>query len=215
MDLFKKKNKVNIIPLGQNCMPRTILTRYKVKPAKIFGEPSYPFDMAVFGMKEVTKSLRTDFAEFFNDLQYNGKYWIKAPNCIEFSHDKRFGQNDKDKLIDCYLNRIENFQRDIKSATPVLFVQMPGDSEDIMEQYAQLLRLRGGREFEFAVIDTYDIVKNINLDNVHILKLPFPTADYEANWWRKEYYNSVKGKIFEQRICEFCNNLINKMLEDI
>ena len=211
MNLFKKKNEINIIPLGQNCMPRTILTRYNVKPRKIFGEPSYPFDMAVFGMKEVTKSLKTDFAEFFNDLEYNGKFWIKAPNCIEFSHDKRFGINDKDKLISCYLKRIENFFRAVKSATPVLFVQMPGDSEDIMEQYAQLLRLRGGREFEVAIIDTHDIVSNVKFDNIHVLKLPFPTDDYQQNWWKKEYYNSTKGKIFEQRICEFCKEIMDKM----
>ena len=211
MSLFRKRRNINIIPLGQNCMPRTILTRWKVKPLKIQGEPSYPFDMAVFGMKEVTKTLRTDFSEFFNDLEYNGKFWIKAPNCIEFSHDKRFGKNDKDKLINQYLNRIENFQKAMKSATPVLFVQMPGDSEDIMSQYAQILRIRGGRPFAIAIIDTHDVVHNISLENVYVLKLPFPADDYASNWWKREYYTSVKGKIFEQRIAMFCNSIIDEM----
>ena len=73
----------------------------------------------------------------------------------------------------------------MKSATPVLFVQMPGDSEDIMSQYAQILRIRGGRPFAIAIIDTHDVVHNISLENVYVLKLPFPADDYASNWWTR------------------------------
>ena len=66
------------------------------------GELTFPFDLAVFGMPEITKCLKTDFKEFFNNLEYNGKYWFKSPNCIYFMHDKRYKQNDKEKLISLY-----------------------------------------------------------------------------------------------------------------
>ena len=82
-----KNTKIEIIPLGQNCIARTVLTRWKIKPRKIMGEKTYPFDLAVFGMQEITKCLKTDFKEFFNDLEYNGEYWFKSPNCIYFMHD--------------------------------------------------------------------------------------------------------------------------------
>ena len=208
MDFFKKRRKVNIIPLGQNCMPRTILTRWKVKPSKIMGEVTYPFDLAVFGMPEITKSLKTDFYEFFDDLEYTGKYWIKAPNCIEFSHDKNLGIKDKEKLVSLYKKRIKNFWSAMFDDTPILFVQILGDDEDVYAQYAQLLRLRPNKPFKIALIDTQDIIKEeIKYDDICLLKLPYPKEDYKQNWWRKDYYNSKEGKRFEKQIADFCRNI--------
>ncbi len=82
--MLNNKRKVNIIPLGQNCMPRTILTRWGVKAPKILGEPTYPFDIAVFGMPEITKTLQRDFNEFYDNWEHNGKLLVKSPNFIEF-----------------------------------------------------------------------------------------------------------------------------------
>ena len=94
-----KKIKTEIIPLGQNCIPRTILTRWKIKPSKILGEKTYPFDLAVFGLPEITKCLKNDFNEIFDNLSFNGEYWYKSPNCIYFMHDKKYKENEKEKLI--------------------------------------------------------------------------------------------------------------------
>ena len=130
--------KINIIPLGENCIPRTILTRWKVKPAKLFGELTFPFDLAVFGMLEVTKTLKTDFNEMFDNLKYKDGYWYKAPNCIYFYHDRRFKQEDKQELMDLYNKRIKNFRKITSDDTPVLFVQLTGDCEDVDNQYLEL-----------------------------------------------------------------------------
>lgn len=208
MAILQKKKEVNIIPLGQNCMPRTILTRQKIKRPKLMGEVTYPFDLAVFGMPEITKSLRTDFNEFFDNLEYTGKYWIKAPNCIEFSHDKRLGINNKNQLISIYKKRIKNFWAAIFNENPILFVQILGDDEDINNQYAQLLRLRPNKPFKIAVIDTQDIIKEVDFEDIKLLKLPYPKEDYKQNWWRKEYYNSKEGKYFEKQIADFCKEII-------
>lgn len=190
-------------------MPRTILSRQKVKPTKIMGEITYPFDLAVFGMKEITKSLQTDFNEFFDDLEYTGKYWIKAPNCIEFSHDKCFGKDDKDKLIALYKKRIQNFWQAMFDETPILFVQILGEDEDINAQYAQIVRLRYNRPFKIVVIDTQDVLHQIvEFEDIPILKLPYPKPDYKQNWWRKEYYNSKEGKLFEKQIADFCKTIL-------
>lgn len=37
--------KYEIISLGQNCLPRTILTRWNIKPSKAQGELSCPFNL--------------------------------------------------------------------------------------------------------------------------------------------------------------------------
>ena len=203
------RKKVNIIPLGQNCMPRTILTRWKVKPRKFFGEPTYPFDLAVFGFPEITKILKTNFREFFDDLEYNGEYWIKAPNCIYFSHDKKFGKNDKDSLIACYTKRIENFNKTVSMQDPVLFVQILGDNEEIMKQYKELKRIRSLNPFKFVVIDTQNITeKEFEIENVKLVKVPYPKTDYKENWWKKEYYNSPEGIAFEKQIADLCKDVI-------
>ncbi len=207
--IFNRKKRVNIIPLGQNCMPRVILTRYGIKPHKFQGELTYPFDLAVFGIPEITKTLKTDFNEFFDNLEYKNNCWIKTPNCIEFCHDKRFKENDKQKLIDLYSKRIENFRNTINDETPVLFVQILGDYEEIEQQYNELKRIRGDKPFKFIIIDTENIVPEINLENVFIKKIPLPSKDYKLNWWKKEYYNSKDGRLFEKQIAEFCKEVLN------
>lgn len=207
--IFNKKKRFNIIPLGQNCMPRVILTRYGIKPHKFQGELTYPFDLAVFGIPEITKTLKTDFNEFFDNLEYKNNCWIKAPNCIEFCHDKRFKENDKQKLIDLYSKRIENFRNAINDETPILFVQILGDYEEIEQQYNELKRIIGDKPFKFIIIDTENIVPEINLENVFIKNIPLPNKEYKLNWWRKEYYTSKDGRLFEKQIAEFCKEILN------
>lgn len=210
--MIRTQKKIKIIPLGQNCMPRTILTRWKVKPSKFFGEPSYPFDLAVFGMPEITKSLRTDFNEFFNDLEYNGDFWIKAPNCIYFSHDKKFKENDKYQIIQQYSKRIENFKKAIQDNSPILFIQILGDSEDVFEQYKELKRIRNFKPFKFLVIDTQGVFKEeLVYEDLTVKKIPYPTDNYKDNWWKKEFYNSPDGKTFEKQIVDFCVDSINSL----
>lgn len=196
-------NKIKIISLGQNCIPRTILTRHGIKPRKILGELTYPFDLAIFGTIEVTKCLKTNFEEFFFDLTFSKdkNCWIKSPDCIEFVHDS----TDKQKLISIYNRRIQNFKNEMKNPNPILFVQFLEQDEDVENLYNELLKLRENRPFELIIIDTQDIA---NFQKAHILKLPFPSQDYRNNWWKKEYYNSAEGKVFEKKICDFIKNFL-------
>ena len=39
------EKKYEIVSLGVNCLPRTILTRHGIKPRKADGELSCPFDL--------------------------------------------------------------------------------------------------------------------------------------------------------------------------
>ncbi len=208
MNIFKNKSKIKIIPLGQSCMPRTILTRWKLKPSKLQGELTYPFDLAVFGMPEITKTLKTNFNEFFDNLQYKDNCWIKAPNCIIFCDDTDFKENDKQKLIKRYTNRIQNFRNALVDEDFILFIQILGDCEEVEKQFLELKKIRCGKPFKLAVIDTQNIVKDININDIYVLKQPYPMPDYKNNWWKKSYYNSREGKIFEKNIVDFCSDII-------
>ena len=207
------KKRVTIIPLGENCLPRTILTRWKIKPKKLFGEPTFPFDLAVFGMPEITKSLKTDFKEFFDDLEYSKERncWIKSPNCIYFCHENNLNENEKQKLIKIYTKRIENFRKVILNSTPIVFVQNTGDFEDIENQYIEIKRLRNQNPFRFIIIDTQNTAPKLNHKEIKILKLKYPSSDYKNNWWKKEYFKSVQGKTFEKTIANFCLSVMNEL----
>ncbi len=205
------KNKTEIVPLGQNCMPRTILTRWGVKSSKIFGELTYPFDLAVFETREITNSIKDDFKEFFYNLNYreDRQIWVKEPDCIEFVHDKIFKKKDKDKLIEKYLNRINNFRNIIENPNPILFVQILGDCSDIESLFENLKEKRQGKPFRFIVIDTQNITEPVY--GIDILKIPFPSEEYKNNWWKKKYYSTKEGIIFEKQIVDFCLKIIKEI----
>lgn len=206
-----QSHKVEIIALGQNCMPRTILTRWGIKPKKIFGELSYPFDFAVFETREITRSIKTDFEEFLFNLNYckDKKVWAKEPDCIEFVHETNFKENDKEKLVNKYLKRIENFKTTMKNPNPIIFVQILGDCSDIENLYNELKNKRKGYPFKLIVVDTQNITKPIV--GINVLKLPFPSVEYKQNWWKKKYYSSREGKIFEKQICDFVSDVIKSV----
>lgn len=197
------KKKIQIISLGVNCIPRTILTRHGIKPRKIWGELTYPFDLAIFGTIEITKCLKTNFNEFFFDLNYRKEQncWAKEPNCIQFVHDTK----NKNELIKKYSKRIENFKKEMQNPCSILFVQLIEEDEDVENLYNELARLREDRPFKLLVIDTQNIV---NCEKAEVLKLPFPSEEYRNNWWKKEYYNSKEGKLFEKNICDFCKKFM-------
>lgn len=211
LDLLKIKNiQYKIISLGINCLPRSILTRWGLKPSKAEFETTMPFDLAVFETREITKNLNNDFKDFTNNISFKNKkhlfdkeYWIKEPDLIKFIHEKNFGKNDESKLINSYYNRINNFRECIKSNPPILFVQLIWDSEDVNNLYNILKNIRGNKPFKLVVIDTQNIVSNPNSE-IEILKLKFPTKNYNKHWWHPRIYKSKKGQDFERKIAEFC-----------
>ena len=92
------EKKYEIVSLGCNCIPRTILTRHKIKPRKAEGELSCPFDLVVHEAPRVTHYLKTDFENYFEDLYFQPYkrhwfdfrgmgLWRKSDDTI-FFHDK-------------------------------------------------------------------------------------------------------------------------------
>ena len=87
-----------IVSLGVNCLPRTILTRWGIKPKKADGELSCPFDLVAHSPETILKCLQTNFEGYFDDLffklrkrnilDFRGKgLWQKKDGTV-FFHDK-------------------------------------------------------------------------------------------------------------------------------
>ena len=103
------KKKYEIVSLGVNCLPRTILTRLGIKPCKADGELSCPFDLVMHKLDRITYYLSNNFEDYFDDLYFKVKKrnildfrkkgcWWKNDG-TEFRHDKDCQINDKEKLI--------------------------------------------------------------------------------------------------------------------
>ena len=90
----------SIVSLGVNCFAKTFLIKHKFKKKKDAGELTLPFDYTFYtNAKYITEFIQNDFQEYFEEIYYvkESGYWGKARK-IFFSHEKDFGENDKDKL---------------------------------------------------------------------------------------------------------------------
>ena len=222
---YEKLNEIkdiqyNIVSLGHNCLPRTILTRWGIKPSKEKGENSMPFDLATYETFEITKQIKENFKNIFENLEYkkhdyqSGKnnYWTKKPDLIEFIHEKNLNEKDKQKLIEIYTNRIINFRKCVEDDTPILFVQLIGDCDDTENLFTELKKLRKDKPFLFVVIDPFNLTKDN--PNIHTLRLKYPSPNYQYLWWSLPYYSSKDGKKFEKDIVDFCIEKI-KLLKNL
>lgn len=213
-----KKNKANnnytIISLGKHCLPRTVLTEQGLKPTKLQGEPSYPFDLAVHPISSVIHFLETDFSDYFDDLFFNKelKIWENRKYYAHYNHDADCDENDEEKLIVRFKNRIENFRKTILNKnTFIFFVIASVEKEDSLNKlYSILKKLRNNINFKLLVIDMSckldkaHVFRNIGMFQIHH---PFL---HEDNWWIKGYRDSEAGKEYFRLVSEFIKKEIEK-----
>ncbi|MGM9993854.1 MAG: DUF1796 family putative cysteine peptidase [Candidatus Avigastranaerophilus sp.] len=206
-----EEKKYEIVSLGCYCLSRTILTRQHLKPSKAQGELSCPFDLVIHFADRITHYISNDFDGYFDDLYFEQykRYWFdfrkkgiwKKLDGTEFFHDKDCRLNDREKLVQRISKRIDNFRKIIKDEKPIIFVQALKKEEDIENLYSALKVLRGSKPFKLIIIDLLDTVKK-EYETVSVLKIPFPSEEYEKYWDREKYYQSEEGKLFEKTVTQ-------------
>ena len=82
---------MNYICMGEDCLPRSLLTFAKIKPSKSKGELTLPFDLMISDIKSIQNLLDENFDRFFENL-------ISKPH-NSFKNDGNFIQNVYDKFI--------------------------------------------------------------------------------------------------------------------
>ena len=207
------EKKFEIVSLGVNCLPRTILTRNKIKPTKADGELTGPFDLVIHRLDRIIHYLKNNFEDYFDDIEFvlrkrnfldfrNQGYWKKSDGTI-FRHDKDCKAPDKEKLVNRNKNRINNFNKIIESKTPVVFVFYALKSENLVDELYEILqKLRKGKPFKLVVIDIYSCIKPNN-NEIQLLKLSEPIDNYEKYWNSSKYRNRPVVKYAEKCISEF------------
>lgn len=203
------------ISLGENCFVRTVLARHGLKPVKIHGEKSYPFDLCVSKIRGINKILSNDFNGYFEGLQWDetNLQWQNLELSLMYNHDKDCGVNDKQKLIDRIHGRIKNFQK-LKESTKLIFVFSTVDRntsyKDINALFKILQEYFQGVSFKMVVANCSKTelkdVKRISR-KIYYKHIPHPYPNYWGEWYVEEFYNSPQGKKFEKRFCDFVKHV--------
>lgn len=214
--------KVEIVSLGVNCLPRTVLTRNGIKPKKAEGELSCPFDLVWHQLPNIIHYLKTDFNDYLDDIHFiirkrnfldfrkKGK-WHKTDGTV-FNHDLDCQFYDKEKLLTRIKNRIDNFHNIISSEVPILFVlNILDDADRIPDLYFTLKKICSHKKFKLMIIDFYDKCNEGNTNSdISVLKLPLPFEDWLAGWNGKKWIKSDFGKYVEKCIAQYTTRLIDK-----
>lgn len=196
--LYFKKLDYKIISLGGFCLPRVITTAAGLKPKKIYGEKSCPFDICFhFNLKRIIECLNNNFINYFDNISYdkNAKCWVNTYISALYNHEGTFS---KKEIITTYKKRIKNLINILKTNKKVYFIYSHiwndrnyPTKEDIYELYTTLKLKRGNKPFELILILSEEI-KNINENNIHQIVL----NDFNINnpFWVEDFFNAENGK---------------------
>ena len=203
-------NKYDIISLGEDCMVRRYLTLGGLKKTKAKGELTCPFDLSFTTVESIIKILETDFSDYFEDLEFSveDNYWINKKYNIGYNHDLDCRENDKNKLINRFMERIKNFRKIVKTSPYIYFVcKTRCTKKSVLKLYASLKRFRPNLPFKLLILDIDKKTPIIRKRDIKIIKIkhPFKTRN---DWWQD--IDSNKSIIFQQKICNAVKNEISK-----
>lgn len=178
----RQNNKAyQVCSLGTTCYSRVFSTLWGFKPRKEEGELTCPFDLSITPLSAVVHFLNNRFSDYFENISFNGEYWINEKFNIKFVHDK---VNDSSAFVALFKKRIENFYSMIQTNLPVLFVCHVMDKEEFEEignLYQILKIIRQNKKMKLVIIN-YSGTFLEPADDIHIYnqKLLRPDCEYMA-----------------------------------
>ncbi len=212
-----------IVSLGSDCFSRTIPTLWGVKPRKRQGEPGCPFDLSTNFLSGIVRNIEEDFANYFNTLHFNGRFWEIARSNTVFSHENDCGPNDENTIRKRFSGRIDNFRRALADVRPALFVHhfirglndaTPDETAKLLNRLWQLLNdKRCGLPFRLLVVDHCNYIPAAELIPQICLFAPDYLPD-DYLWNYPEFEFSAAGLRFETEFIEISQKLINQMKTD-
>lgn len=199
-----------IISLGVNCLPRTVLTRWGLKPTKSLGEASMPFDLAVHSKNSVNHLIQNNFFDYFESIKFDTdkNIWINDKLGVRWNHDKDITKEGKDKLITRYKTRIQNFFHAINSNKKILLVHNTFGHNDTNSPTQTILKLMEHKNFTLLIIDHSGNIQTSFHKNVIIHKSIYPWKDF--NWSLNKCYTTESGIEFEKNIVDLCKSIITE-----
>lgn len=215
---FARKN--TFIPLGTNCYARVMLTKYGLKPRKIHGELSFPFDLVFMPINIVSHFCITDFIDFFENIEYSSEdsIFVNKKYNISFIHDY-FKHDEKFLFQARYIRRINNLKKMLCKGHKIFITVIFGDELDedsINNIYYYLNYNIGAGNFIYCVFQITNPNNDFNNQTINhlssgikFISIPAPVNNYFEIWHLKEYRKQAEIIAFEQKFVKLIEGLLN------
>lgn len=201
--------KHQIISLGNNCMGRTITTKYGIKPTRIYGEKTIVFDQ-IFSpnIKNLVHLWNNNFDDFFDDVTFDkerNSWAILKYNCYA-PHEF---QLTKEEFIKITKQRIKNFYNILKTDKYAIFIRF--ETEDCSPEVVNLLNekikeQRGSKPYKLFIINHCDEKQFSANENIVIINQQQTLSEK----WQLELDTDVGIKF-----CKSFMDPINQLIDDI
>lgn len=216
---FEDKNyysnlNYKIIPIGQNCLPRILASRAKLKPYKIYGELTCPFDLNYHqSLDQIISILDSKFENYFDGLGYDEseKTYINYKTLVVYFHDAHLTIEKFKKL---YIRRINNFFHYMSLEKHLFFVLATSEivsNEQMLHLKNSIYKLREGRPFSLIVIN-HNLKNNLIFEDKSIFVINQEALPTKA--WVEEL-ETEKGIIFYNNIVEPMKDFIQKTINEV
>jgi hypothetical protein len=206
---LSKKRKYNIIPVGQNCFPRVLVTSYELKTTRAHGEKTCVFDLCNFNsIPKINVLIKNHFENFFDDMKWNEQLNAFESNNFEcfFVHDKLPYKN----FVKRYKSRIENFYdytNDERLAVYILSVAFDTEIAEIIKLRDILKELRKNKKFYLFVINCTEQKMELEADNIILINANNIIQNLQEP--NKDWVKEVKELTPIGQ--EWCNPIIQKI----
>lgn len=172
-------------------LPRVLTTAVKLKPRKIYGEKTLPFDLKYsYDLEKTAKLIQNNFNDFFEDIKLTKEL---------FPHDYKL---TKQQFETRYNKRIKNFLKVMTSDKMIYFIYSDFDNQidvnTIRKLYYVLKNKRNGKPFKIIVLTAKTI--NISNPDIYVIVQDFKIKD---GTWIKSFINDYGDK--KNQYTEFCN----------
>ncbi|MCJ2094465.1 papain-like cysteine peptidase [Methylobacterium sp. J-072] len=119
---------INIISLGSDCLPKTLITKWGLRKSRLLGEKTLPFDLVYATPNATAKILADDFAGLLDPEKiviHEGLNvpWIPSRRfCFNHEGADEFRINNYAALISRYEERIRRFKKMLSNGKPTIFL---------------------------------------------------------------------------------------------
>jgi hypothetical protein len=209
------------VSIGADCLPRTVFTRWGLKPTSALGEKTAVFDLSVQPLSGTRRLLETDFEGFLEGIVFSEKlgYPVQDAFHTRFVHDytPQDLENDLAGIRAKYERRILQFSKDAKEDATVFVLHTATatdrDWDDFLATRRELLRLRDGRPALFMWYQTPPFGSEITPnpappDDTLFLSEPYPFVGYV--WHDLHHTFTEAGMRFEEKLISEAANFLGR-----
>ena len=201
--------KHQIISLGNNCMARTITTKYGLKPMKIYGEETIVTDQIYFPyIKDLVDLWNTNFEGMLDGWTYSEERqaWVLPSYSSYAPHEFQLSREEFIKVVK---RRVKNFYKIVKTDKYAIFVRF--DAHECSKESVKLLsdkirEVRNGKPYKLVVINLVNTMSDYIDENTIVISTPFTLSGK----WQLEL-DTEEGKKFCATFIEPIKKIISEI----